>query len=101
MGWVPTAQRFKAALVKSTPPTADIQFKYNVQAVYLKLAISVAVMTCTVLIAMFVFTKSFSGISLLHGSAAKKSDARKKVVKASEELTEDSISELISALKER
>lgn len=64
--WVPTAQRFKDPLEKAAPPVAMIEFGYDWNLVYFKLAIAIVAIAGTAATAQFVFTTSFTGVSFLN-----------------------------------
>lgn len=40
-GWVPTNKKAKVPLKEALPPTVDIEFKYNWNLVWIKLAVAV------------------------------------------------------------
>jgi len=69
MKWVPTVQRFKEPLAKKPTPTADIQFAYNMDMVYIKLVVMLLVWIGTGATAQFVFTTDFTGVSFLNKSS--------------------------------
>ena len=80
MGWVPTTQRFKAALEPAAPPQTPFIEVYNVEFAYTKLGVAFGVWVATVLIAQFVFSTSFSGVGFLNAASikAKKTTITKK-----------------------
>ena len=72
--WVPTVQRFKDPLVKAAPPTAEIQFGYNWNMVYLKFALVIVFAAGTAVTAQFYFTSTFTGVSFLNASSRRSSN---------------------------
>ena len=66
MGWVPTIERFKTALVGAPVPTTPIEYQYNVELAYIKGVSALGIIVATILVAQFVFTTSFTGITFLN-----------------------------------
>ena len=105
--WVPTAQRFKDPLEKGAPPTAEIQFGYDWNLVYLKLAIVIVAMVGTGATAQFVFVSTFPGVSFLNKSSRKTSDKLVKEGKAAsiakklESMSTEKLEKLLLTVKQR
>ena len=78
LGFVPTNQRFKSALVPDIVPTKSIEFGYDSAFMYLKLTIALILIGGTAATAIFVFTTSFKGLSFLNSSSNQSSVSQKK-----------------------
>ena len=69
LGFVPTNQRFKSALVPDEIPQTSIEFKYNMTLLYIKLAVAIALWGGTAVTAILVFASSCKGLSFLNSSS--------------------------------
>lgn len=97
LGWVPTAQRFKSPLIKAAPPTGQtLEMPYDLQFLYLKLGVMVAMWVGTAATVIFVFTNTFSGFSFLNkASRTQNSDARSKLIKHLDSMSIESLSKVL------
>ena len=66
MKWVPTSARLKPALKKGNIPTASMKFGYDNSYFLRKLFIVLIVSAGTAATAQYVFTTTFTGVSLLN-----------------------------------
>ena len=69
LGFVPTNQRFKSALVPDEVPQTSIEFKYNMTFLYIKLAVAIIMWAGTAVTAILVFSSTFKGLSFLNTSS--------------------------------
>ena len=69
LGFVPTNQRFKSALVPDTIPQTSIEFEYDMAFLYIKLIVALIVWGGTAATAILVFKSSFAGLSFLNSAS--------------------------------
>ena len=69
LGWAPTVQRFKAPLIKGEKPTTELELPYDTMYLAIKLGAMIGMWAVTILVAVFVFTNSCSGIAFLNQSS--------------------------------
>merc|ERR1711953_1442705 len=101
MGWVPTIERFKTALVGAPIPTTPIEYQYNVELAYIKGVSALGIVIATILVAQFVFTTSFTGITFLNQASRKttKTIEKSKLSKKFESMSVESLQKLLDATK--
>ena len=78
LGFVPTNQRFKSALVPDEIPQASIEFGYDMTAMYIKLIVALLMWGGTAATAILVFTSSFTGLGLLNSSYTNRNSGLQK-----------------------
>ena len=101
MGFVPTNQRFKSALVPDAVPQASIEFGYDSAFMYLKLTVFFVLVGAYAATAIFVFTSSFKGLSFLNKSSNQSSNVsqKKSLAKKFDQMSTAKLEELLAAVQ--